>query len=523
MEPTREADSAATVQRPLGARCRRRRWTAGDYGRRCCRRTCSDSIVPGAASPLLSVGNLVIFLASPGVRDAAIGTLGTADKPVLVAGVVIVVAVFGLIAGVLARRRLSSAYVVVALLSLLAGLAIAGQATAAGGLLVALLLAAVGSTSLRWLLGDRLNGSGPGSGPAAPERRALLIRSGVLAGAALIGAGVARSLATRVDVERIRAALRLPPPARPAPGNIAAGTLAVDGISPLITPNAEFYRIDTALTVPRVDSDTWRLQIVGMVDRPLSLTYADLLGLRQYEADVTLQCVSNEVGGDLVGNARWQGVLLTDLLAKVGVQAGADQIVGRSVDDFTAGFPTAVALDGRPAMVALGMNGEPLPQDHGFPARLVVPGLYGYVSATKWLSHIELTTLAGFDGFWIPRGWSKLGPIKVASRIDVPRDLTTVQAGPVVIAGVAWAPGPGRGIVRVQVRVDEGQWSDAELAGALGQDAWRQWRWTWPATSGQHLLEVRATDRTGEVQDGTVRDQRPDGATGYHSIRVLAE
>ena len=482
----------------------------------------AGQVVPGAASPLLSVGDLVIALASPGMRDAAIGSLGTADKPALVTGVVVVVALLGSAAGLVGRRLLSSAYAVAVLLALAAGGAVAAEATLPGAVVVTAVLAAAGCAGLRLLLGDRLPGAGPVPGPAAPERRAFLLRAGALGALAVLGGAVSRSLATRVDVERLRAALKLPPPARPAPGDVVAGSLDVPGLSPLITPNRSFYRIDTALSVPRVDVTTWSLDVVGMVDRPLRLTYADLLAMRQYEADVTLQCVSNEVGGDLVGNARWQGVLLADVLARVGVQQGADQLVGRSVDDFTAGFPTALALDGRPAMIALGMNGEPLPQVHGFPARLVVPGLYGYVSATKWLARIELTTLAGFDGFWIPRGWSKLGPIKVASRIDVPRDFSRVEVGPVVVAGVAWAPGPGRGIVRVQVRVDGGAWHDAELAGALGQDSWRQWRWTWTAAAGQHLLEVRATDRTGVVQDATVRDVRPDGATGYHEVQVLA-
>ncbi len=482
-------------------------------------------VVPGAASPLLSVGTLVVQLATPGVRDAAVGTLGTADKPALVGGVLVIVALIGAGAGLLGRRLLSSAYAVVGLLALTAGGAAAAVSggSVGGALVVTLVLFGAGAGALRLLLGERLSGAGPGAGPAAPERRALLVRAGALAVLAAVGGVASRSLATRVDVERIRAALRLPPPVRPAPGDVAAGTFDVDGLSALMTPNASFYRIDTALSVPRIDAATWSMQVRGMVDRPLTLTYDDLLGMRQYEADVTLQCVSNEVGGDLVGNARWQGVLLSDVLAQVGVQRGADQLVGRSVDDFTAGFPTALALDGRPAMIALGMNGEPLPQDHGFPARLVVPGVYGYVSATKWLSAIELTTLDGFDGFWVPRGWSKLAPIKVASRIDVPRDFSRVTAGPVVVAGVAWAPGPGRGIVKVEVRVDEGPWREAELAGALGQDAWRQWRWSWPATAGQHLLEVRATDRTGAVQDGTVRDVRPDGATGFHAVQVLAQ
>ncbi|MEO6204530.1 MAG: molybdopterin-dependent oxidoreductase, partial [Mycobacteriales bacterium] len=260
-------------------------------------------VVPGTASPLLSVGNLTVYLASPGLRDAAVGTLGTADKPVLVAGVVVVVALLGMLSGVLARRRLSSAYVVVVVLALMAGLAVSAQSSASpvGALLVAAILAAAGCSALRLLLGERVAGAGPMSGPAAPDRRLLLLRSGLLAALVLVGGGVSRALATRVDVEKLRATLRLPPPTRPAPGDVAAGSFDIEGISPLVTSNTAFYRIDTALSVPRVDSSTWSLQIIGMVDRPLTLTYADLLGMRQYEADITMQCVSNEVGGDLVG------------------------------------------------------------------------------------------------------------------------------------------------------------------------------------------------------------------------------
>ena len=480
----------------------------------------AGQVVPGGDSPLLAVSDRTIGLATPGLRDAAVGTLGTADKPVLVAGVVLTVLALGAFAGLRGRRQISSAYTLIAVLAAFAGVCVAAgpKGTAVGAAVVSVALGLVGACALRLLLL-------PGAAPVSPlaSRRLFLLRGGALAALTLLAGGASRALATRVDVERLRSLLRLPAPVRPAPGDIAAGTLPVRGISPLLTPNGAFYRIDTALSVPRVDSRTWTLQVKGMVDRPLTLSYADLLAMRQYEADITLQCVSNEVGGDLVGNARWQGVLLSDLLAMVGVQAGADQLVGRSVDNFTAGFPTSVAIDGRPAMVAVGMNGEPLPQDHGFPARLVVPGLYGYVSATKWLASIELTTLEGFDGFWIPRGWAKLAPIKVASRIDVPATFTRLTAGPVVVAGVAWAPGPRRGVVRVEVRVDEGRWQDADLAGALSQDAWRQWRWRWDATPGEHLLEVRATDRTGAVQDGRRRPQRPDGATGYHGVLVRAD
>ncbi|MBC7372841.1 MAG: molybdopterin-dependent oxidoreductase, partial [Frankiales bacterium] len=269
-----------------------------------------------------------------------------------------------------------------------------------------------------------------------------------------------------------------------------------------------------------VDSRTWSMGVRGRVDRQLSLTYDQLLAMPQVEADITIACVSNEVGGDLVGLARWQGVLLRDVLALAGVQPGATQIVGESVDGFTAGFPTTFGTDDRFAMIAVGMNGEPLPIEHGFPARLIVPGLYGYVSATKWLKNITLTTLEEFDGFWIPRGWSKLGPIKIASRIDVPGSGSTVTAGPVTVGGMAWAPGRRRGVTGVEVRVDGGAWQPAELGGALSEDAWRQWRWTWDATPGRRLLEVRATDRTGEVQTERIVPVAPDGASGYHAVEI---
>ncbi len=300
-------------------------------------------------------------------------------------------------------------------------------------------------------------------------------------------------------------------------------TFDVDGLSTLITPNHEFYRIDTALVLPRVNTETWRLRVTGMVDEPLELTLSELLSMPAREETVTLACVSNEVGGDLVGNAVWLGIPLADLLAKAGVQPGATQIVARSVDGFTVGFPTELALDGRPSMVALGMNGEPLPIDHGFPARMIVPGLYGYVSATKWLGEIELTTLEQFDAYWIRRGWAKDGPIKTQSRIDVPRSGKTVTAGTVTVAGVAWAG--GRSISAVQVRMirdgeKDGEWLDTRLSVALSQSSWRQWVAEWTATPGDYRIEVRATDGDGETQTKVRRNPDPDGATGYHGIKV---
>ncbi|MCW2616711.1 MAG: Sulfite oxidase-like oxidoreductase, molybdopterin-binding subunit, partial [Frankiales bacterium] len=360
---------------------------------------------------------------------------------------------------------------------------------------------------------------GPARG-AAIGRRHLLVRTAVVGVGTVAAGGLLKVLDVRAEVDAVRSALRLPVPLRRAPGNLAAASLGVPGITPVVTPTRDFYRIDTALVVPQVDPRTWSLTIGGRVDRPVVLSYEQLLAMPQVEADITISCVSNEVGGDLVGHARWQGVLLRDVLALAGVQSGATQVVGTSVDGFTAGFPTTYATDDRFTMIALAMNGEPLPVVHGFPARLVVPGLYGYVSATKWLERIDLRTLEEFDGFWIPRGWSKLGPVKVSSRFDVPRSGSGVDAGPVVVGGVAWAPGRGRGITAVEVRVDGGPWQSAALGGALSEDSWRQWSWTWPATPGLHLLEVRATDRTGEVQTERYAPVAPDGASGYHAIEV---
>jgi DMSO/TMAO reductase YedYZ molybdopterin-dependent catalytic subunit len=319
-------------------------------------------------------------------------------------------------------------------------------------------------------------------------------------------------------VSGVRERLRLPAAAKPAPPVPAGGDLGIDGLSPYLTPNADFYRIDTALQVPQVDVADWRLSITGMVDRPLTFTFGDLLREDLVEADITLACVSNEVGGDLVGNARWLGVRLDRLLERAGVQDGATQLVGRAVDGFTVGFPTELARDGRDALVAIGMNGEPLPVEHGFPARLVVPGLYGYVSATKWLSEIELTTLDAFDAYWIPRGWAKEAPIKTQSRIDVPAPLSPVSPGRRAIAGVAWAQ--TRGIEAVEVQIDGGEWTPARLADDTGPDTWRQWVLDWDATPGQHTLRVRATDGTGELQTEERAEPIPDGASGWHAVQV---
>jgi DMSO/TMAO reductase YedYZ molybdopterin-dependent catalytic subunit len=346
-------------------------------------------------------------------------------------------------------------------------------------------------------------------------RRAFFGWAAGIGGAAVVAAGVARALTGRSQAEVARAEVRLPPASGPVPPEPAP--LDVPGLSPYYTPANTFYLIDTAIVKPQVDPATWRLRVDGLVERPYELTFDELLALPQTIEAVTLSCVSNEVGGDLVGNARWQGVRLADLLDRAGVKPEGTQIVGVSVDGFTAAFPTPVALDGRIAMVAVGMNGEPLPVAHGFPARLVVAGLYGYVSATKWLREIRLVD-DSFEGYWIDKGWSKRAPVKTQSRIDVPRSYRSMPPGPAKIAGVAWAPDTG--IAKVEVQIDDGPWQAARLAEVVSKNTWVQWVLDWDARPGDHELTCRATDATGHTQTSDRTRPDPDGATGWHHITV---
>lgn len=353
-------------------------------------------------------------------------------------------------------------------------------------------------------------------GTALGSRRRFM----AVAGTSIVGAagavGVAKVVRRNAIATEPRALQPLPAPITGA--TVDAATFdSIDGITPYITPNDNFYRIDTALVVPKVDAQEWALTIDGMVDTPLSFTYEELVEQSTTVETVTIACVSNEVGGDLVGNAEWQGIPLSTVLEQAGVNAEATQIFSHSVDGFTAGMPTEVALDGRTALIATAMNGSPLPTRHGFPARLIVSGLYGYVSATKWLSRLELTTWEAADGYWIPRGWSKEAPIKITSRIDVPQR-TTISAGLTPIAGIALSPSVG--IAEVHVSIDDGLWQRVDLADATNDNTWVQWSLGWEATPGDHNIRVRATDRNGVVQDGTPRSVAPDGATGYHQRRV---
>lgn len=355
---------------------------------------------------------------------------------------------------------------------------------------------------------------------AAQVDRRQVVRSIVGVGVLAVAAGIAgRVLGASVrSVSAERAAVRLPTPKSPEPPVIPGADLRIPGLTPYLTANSDFYRIDTALTVPQVSTDTWSLRIHGMVEREIRLSYADLARREPVERLVTLTCVSNPVGGDLIGTARWLGYRLDELLAEAGPHPDADMVLSRSADGFTAGSPLAVLTDGRDALLAVGMNGEPLPVEHGYPARLVVPGLYGYVSATKWVTELEITRFDRAQAYWTRRGWSERGPIKTGTRIDTPRG--AVAPGRVTIAGVAWAQ--HRGIDAVEVQIDNGPWQPARLADQPSVDTWRQWSFEWNATAGSHTVRARATDGTGTVQTAEVADVIPDGASGYpaRTIRV---
>jgi DMSO/TMAO reductase YedYZ molybdopterin-dependent catalytic subunit len=353
---------------------------------------------------------------------------------------------------------------------------------------------------------------------ASTARRHFLVAAGVAVAAAAIGEVGGRSLATRKNVSIAQKTLRIPKPTVPAAPLPRGVNLPVPGISSFITPDSQFYRVDTAILVPQVDPSNWTLRIHGMVAREVTITFDQLLRRPLIEDYITLACVSNPVGGPYVGNAKWLGTSLAALIRSAGPQAGADQLLCTSVDGFTSGTPLQVVLDGRDALVAVAMNGSDLPTEHGFPARLVVPGLYGYVSACKWVVDIEVTTFAKAQAYWVPRGWSQQGPIKTESRIDVPGNGTSLKAGQVPVAGVAWAQ--HKGIEAVEVRVDNGPWHEATLAAVPGIDTWRQWAWQWPATQGTHMIEARATDKTGYTQTSLIQDVAPNGASGYPSTQV---
>ena len=564
-----------------------------------------------ASSPVIAVGQAAIDLTPPPVKDFAISAFGTADKTVLLGGILVVLALYAAVVGILAVRRLAFGMWGLGLFAFI-GLwaALTRPDSTAEYLWPTLAGAAAGAFALAKLAdaARRLNvsrarprgrvGTGPvplgpsrpapqtlappdlpvppaepgpaaaaGTGPEAagsrpepagsrpeaatpgepngpretpgdatgysftflpnpddtgpprgPDRRRFLVSSGIAAAAAAAGTFAGRELATRRDVTLARNALHFPRPTVTAPPLPAGSDLHIPGLSSFITPNDSFYRVDTALLLPQVDPATWRLRIHGMVQREVTITFAELLRRPLIEDYVTLTCVSDPVGGPYVGNAKWLGASLADLIRQARPRAGASQLLCTSVDGFTSGTPLQVVLDGRDALLAVAMNGTALPVEHGFPARMVIPGLYGYVSATKWVTDIEVTTFAAATPYWAERGWSQQAPIKTESRIDVPAIGSTLRPGPTQVAGVAWAQ--HKGVAAVEVRVDRGPWHEARLAAVPDIDTWRQWVWEWQATPGNHLLEARATDKTGYTQTAVQAQPPPNGASGYPSAAV---
>ena len=478
-------------------------------------------LLTGVTSPLISVGDRAVDWAPPSLKEFAIQHFGTHDKQVLIGSVIVVVALLAVVIGAVAVRRFRTGIGIFVALIAVATAATLTDRTANAGvalrLLPVLALVVVGLGGLVWMVSAlrRRTDLGAVEGdelPAGFDRRAFL-RSAVGVGAVAAIGGIVAQAYGGLAAAASRAGITLPRPSVPADPVPAGATLDVPGITPYLTSNNDFYRVDTALRIPDVPVEGWRLRIHGMVDKPLDLSFADLMRRRLVEKRITLTCVSNEVGGHYAGNASWLGVLLSDLLAEAGVQDGADALKSTSQDGWTAGTPLDALTDTeRPSMIAIGMNGEPLPLKHGFPARMVVPGLYGYVSATKWLVDLEVTRFADFKAYWSTRGYSVEAPIKTMSRLDVPRSFARFSAGKVPIAGVAWSQ--DRGIAKVEVKIDDGPWQEARLAQEDNIDTWRQWVFEWDAPTGSHTITARATDKTGYTQTAVTTGVAPDGATG---------
>ncbi|MEU6994111.1 sulfite oxidase [Streptomyces sp. NPDC046465] len=500
------------------------------------------------AGPVVAVGGAAIDRTPASVKDWAIRQFGTDDKLILQLGILGVLGVLALVLGMVAARwRLMGSSGVLAF-GAVGALAAVSRPDSTGftDALPSVLGAVAGAVLLHWLIGrlDRTMFPAAPAAPAAPAEPAVsaataaepgwdrrgFILAATAAAAASTGAGLAgRALNGSQGQKAVasRNAVTLPAPSSKAAPVPRGTALRINGISPFTTPNGDFYRVDTALVVPKVDATRWRLRIHGQgVEREVRLSFDDLLGMPLIERDITLTCVSNEVGGPYAGNARWIGVRLADLLERCGVKSpskggSADQLVARSVDGMTIGTPVEDVMDGRDAMLALGMNGQPLPFEHGFPVRMVVPGLYGYVSACKWIKDIELTTFDAYDSYWVKRGWAQRAPVKTQSRIDTLKPFGRPKAGTIMVAGVAWAQ--HRGIDKVEVRVDDGPWQEADLAAEDTRDTWRQWSYPWRATKGSHTVTVRATDRTGETQTDERTRTIPDGASGRHSVAVTVD
>ena len=510
------------------------------------------SLLTGAATnPVIAVGATFVDATPLWLKEFATSTFGTDDKLVLGIGEVLVLALLAALAGVLAARRWAWGATLVVLLA--AGSGIAAMSRPDTGVLAAVPSVAAGIAGLITLrlLVDRLPplpepapriddhqasddasddrppvAAGWATPPTPPrptattgtDRRSFLQATAAAASLGVVAAFVGRAVSSSARaVLAARSALHLPAPKTTAAPVPAGVQVDAPGMEPWLTPATEFYRIDTALVVPQIDPAGWSLRVHGLVEQEVRLTWDELLASDLVEAWVTLCCVSNPVGGDLISNTRWLGLPIRELLARAKPHADADMVLSTSSDGFTASTPIEALTDDRNALLAIGMDGEPLPLEHGFPVRMVVPGLYGYVSATKWVVDLEVTRFADATAYWTDRGWSEKGPVKTQSRISVPRTTDPLVAGEVVVAGTAWAQ--HRGVTRVQVRVDDGPWQDTTLAEDGSIDSWRQWSWRWQADAGDHVLRVRAFDPNGP-QSGQEVDVVPNGAEGYDEVEV---
>jgi DMSO/TMAO reductase YedYZ molybdopterin-dependent catalytic subunit len=477
-------------------------------------------LVSPTASPFLAVGGTVIDLTPISLREFAIRAFGTYDKAVLLWGMVVVIGLIGLVVGLVSRRSPVPGLVLIGLLGIVAAEAVMTRPNAA--LLnfldpLAAVIASAATFAVLHKLGRTSGVPVPDRATAGVSRRKLLIRSAVV----VVGAGIAAAggqlLAGRGGAEASRKAVGRIVPTVPAPPIPAGADFVADGSPSFITPNSDFYRIDTSLTPPQLRAEDWRLRIHGMVDQEITLDWADLISLPLIERPVTMLCVSNEVGGPYISTANFTGVLLADILKQAGARRGADQVFTTSVDGWTCGSPTNILADPkRQAMLVIGMNGEPLPIEHGFPVRMIVPGLYGFVSATKWITDIELTTFDAQRAYWLQRGWAQRAPIKTMSRIDNP-GASRPAGSDTPITGIAWAQ--TKGIEKVEVRVDHGQWRQAELSTEVNLDTWRMFRLRGRWEPGNHVAEVRATDNTGYTQTADRAGPIPDGASGWHSVQ----
>ncbi|MBB3039143.1 molybdopterin-dependent oxidoreductase [Hoyosella altamirensis] len=481
------------------------------------------------ASPIFAVGNAVIDVTPTPMKEFAIQQFGEDNKNVLLGSIGLGLLVLAAIAGLASRKSKIAGSALIVILGAAAVAAALSRPTFTGLWLVPPAVSILaGVASFMWLH----RAAAPASPDAPTEkqlawdvpglgRRTFLVSSTAVA----VGAGAAalggRMLGQRVGAESSREALDIIADV-PAPPIPPGADFTADGTPTFITPNSEFYRVDTALTLPQLRADTWQLRIHGMVDREIVLTYDDLLSMPLVEKTITLVCVSNEVGGPYISTANFIGVSLADVLRQAGLDPRADQLATTSSDGWTCGTPVDVVMaEDSNALIAIGMNGEPLPVKHGFPVRMVVPGLYGYVSATKWLVDMEVTTFDEFDAYWVRRNWAERGPVKTMSRIDRPRSFAQVQPGRYVAAGIAWAQHTG--IDRVEVRVDGGEWAESELSAEVNIDTWRMWRIELDLEPGSHRIECRATDRSGFTQQEERVPPIPDGATGWHSIAFSAE